>query len=204
MEGTHFYDFIQMSPHPWSPLPYLPLGEHMLRVLCCFVHQSVSCDEPGHEAHTYQACVTVSSPYRNLLRAVGALCWAPGLFEHCHQTGEIKTGEEQEPVAHLWLWAVFPGLKPVPHSPPVPFIIQCLVESQKTLAPVLPLDGPKSPTMPRGPQSLLPSQPLAPDTVSQQRGSRVNTSHHSCQAKVGPSYHSRSPGDGEMESLGRC
>lgn len=134
----------------------------------------------------------------------GALCWAPGLSEHCYQTGEIKTGEEQEPGAHPWLWAVFPGLKPIPHSLPIPFIAQCLAESQRTRAPVLHLDGPKSPTMPKDPQSLLPSQPFPPDTVSQQRGSWVNTSHHSCQAKVGSLCHSRSPGEGEMESLGRC
>lgn len=117
---------------------------------------------------------------------------------------KIKTGEEQEPVAHLWLWVVFPGLKPVPHSLPIPFIAQCLAESQRTLAPVLPLDGPKSPTMPKDPQSLLPSQPLPPDTVSQQRGSWVNPSHHGCQAKVGPLCHSRGGGNGVTGKVSRA
>ena len=57
--------------------------------------------------------------------------------ECCHQTGEMKTGEEQEPAAHLWLWAVFPGPEPVSHQLPVPLITWYLVEFQRTLAPVL-------------------------------------------------------------------
>lgn len=78
--------------------------------------------------------------------------------ECCHQTGEVKTGEEQEPAAHLWLWAVSPGPEPVSHQLPVPLITRCLVEFQRTLAPVLPLVGPRA--------SDYARRPLAPVAVS--------------------------------------
>ena len=115
----------------------------------------------------------------------------------------MKTGEEQEPAAHLWLWAVFPGPEPVSHQLPVPLITQASLNSKGPWLQSCPWSVPGPLTMPEDPSSLWLCQPLAPDTVSQHRGSWVNISHHSCLAEVGPSCHSRNPEEGEVESLGR-
>lgn len=110
-------------PRPSSPLP-CPSNtcptECVLSELCRFVHQSVSFDEPGSEAHTYH-CL---QPHRNLLWGQRVLSAELQACVTCHQTGGIKTGKEQAPKAHMRLWAVFPGPQAAPHGLPVPLITQ--------------------------------------------------------------------------------
>lgn len=106
---TLLNDTSSMEPStlPLARVP-TPIQESVCcRVLCWVIHQPVSFDEPGCEAHTRQAGVTVSSPHRNLfwgqqVLSAGLQAWPSALTKR-----EIKTREELEPVAYLWLWAVF-------------------------------------------------------------------------------------------------
>lgn len=65
---TLLNDTSSMEPStlPLARVP-TPIQESVCcSVLCWVIHQPVSFDEPGCEAHTRQAGVTVSSPHRNL------------------------------------------------------------------------------------------------------------------------------------------